>query len=181
MFSLGCPWAAQFFIFGKWGTVGQKVEKSGYLCQAVFLFGEYSARLDAKRRFVLPSALLSLLPEGNRTDFVLQRAPDPCLWLYPLSVWKSELEKIHEKINLFTPEGRNFARLFQSGAQPVSLDTANRLVLPKPFCDYAGIAAEIILLGMKDRIEIWAQEPYERWKSQHEAHLSEWTQRFLGT
>ncbi|MCX7606437.1 MAG: division/cell wall cluster transcriptional repressor MraZ [Bacteroidia bacterium] len=147
----------------------------------MFLFGEYSARLDAKRRFGLPSALLSLLPEGSRTEFVLQRAPDPCLWLYPLSVWKGELEKIHERVNLFTPEGRNFARLFQSGAQPVSLDTAGRLVLPKSFCDYASIDTDIVLLGMRDRIEIWSQTQYDAWKLQHETHLPEWTQRFLGT
>lgn len=156
------------------------MEKSGYFCQAVFLFGEYSARLDAKRRFLMPSALLSLLPEGSRTEFVLQRAPDPCLWLYPLAVWQAELKAIHEKVNLFTPEGRNFVRLFQSGAQPVSLDTANRLVIPKAFCDYAGIQSELILVGMRDRVEIWAQERYKAWQAQHEGRLAEWTQKFLG-
>lgn len=154
--------------------------QSGYLCQAVFLFGEYSARVDAKRRFVVPSTLLSLLPEGSRTEFVLQKAPDPCLWLYPLSVWKAELEKIHEKVNLFSPEGRNFIRLFQSGAQPVSLDTAGRLVLPKTFCEYAHIEGEVLLLGMRDRVEIWSQSTYQTWLAQYEGQFREWTQKFLG-
>ncbi|MDW8134345.1 MAG: hypothetical protein RMJ66_04695 [Bacteroidia bacterium] len=147
----------------------------------MFLFGEYTARLDSKRRFVLPTTLLSLLPEGHRGDFVLQTAPDPCLWLYPLQVWRNELEKIHQKINLFTPEGRNFLRLFQSGAQPVSLDTSGRLVLPKHFCDYANLKSELVLLGMKDRIEVWSYERYQRWKNQNDPHLSEWTEKFLGT
>lgn len=161
---------------GKSGTKWSVV----YLCGHVFLFGEYRARLDAKRRFGMPGTLLSLLPEGNRTDFVLQRSPDPCLWLYPLTVWKKELESFYEKVNLFTPEGRNFLRLYQAGAQPVSLDSDGRLLIPRTFCEYAGITSEIVLLGMKDRIEIWSHERYETWHAQHEAMLPEWTQKFLG-
>lgn len=159
----------------KWEKVSDRVP----LCE-VFLFGEYRARLDSKRRFGMPGVLLALLPEGGRMDFVLQRAPDPCLWLYPLSIWRSELEGLYQRVNLFTPEGRNFLRLYQSGAQPVSLDGEGRLLLPKPFCDYAGIQTDIVLLGMKDRIEIWAENRYTTWKSEHESHLSEWTQKFLG-
>lgn len=127
----------------------------------------------------MPSALLSLLPEGSRTEFVLQRAPDPCLWLYPLPVWQAELQAIHEKVNLFTAEGRNFVRLFQSGAQPVSLDGANRLVIPKSFCEYADLRGELVLVGMRDRIEIWGQERYEAWKAQNEKQLPDWMQKFL--
>lgn len=146
----------------------------------LFLFGEYTARLDTKRRFGMPSVLLTLLPEGARSEFVLRRAPDPCLWLYPLPVWRQELETLYEKVNLFTSEGRNFLRLYQAGAQPVSLDSEGRLLLPKPFCDYAGIQSEIVLLGMRDRIEIWAEPRYAEWKAAHETHFSEWTQKFLG-
>lgn len=167
---------------GKVGHSGEKWDEVRYsvpLCE-VFLFGEYRARLDSKRRFAVPSVLLALLPEGARTDFVLQRAPDPCLWLYPLSVWRGELESLYQRVNLFTPEGRNFLRLYQAGAQPATLDSDARLLLPKPFCDYAGIQSEIVLLGMKDRIEIWAEDRYADWKSQNESHLSEWTQKFLG-
>lgn len=130
---------------------------------------------------VLPSALLSLLPPEQRTHFVLQRAPDPCLWLYPLDVWKKELEQIHEKINLFSPDGRSFLRLFQSGAQPLSLDPANRLLLPKALCEYAGLSGDLVLIGMKDRVEIWDLGRYEAWKAQHEKELGTWTQRMLGS
>ncbi len=154
--------------------------KLPYFCQAVFLFGEYSARLDPKRRLVIPNLLLSMLPEEQRTSFVLQKAPDPCLWLYPLSVWKEELQKLHEKVNLFTPEGRNFIRLFQSGAQPLSLDSANRLLLPKSLCEYAHLTADLTLIGMKDRIEIWDSTTYEKWIATHENKRTEWLQAFLG-
>lgn len=129
---------------------------------------------------VVPSALLSLLPPEHRTHFVLQKAPDPCLWLYPLEIWKKELEYIHEKINLFSPEGRNFLRLFQSGAQPLSLDPANRLLLPKGLCEYADLNGDLVLIGMKDRIEVWDLGRYEAWKAQHEKDLNTWTQRLLG-
>jgi MraZ protein len=156
------------------------VGKLPYFCQAVFLFGEYSARLDPKRRLVIPNPLLSMLPEEHRTHFVLQRAPDPCLWLYPLTVWKEELQKLHEKVNLFTPEGRSFVRLFQSGAQPLSLDSANRLLLPKALCEYAGLNGDVILIGMKDRIEVWDSATYQQWLTTNETNRVEWLQQFLG-
>ncbi|MCX8113186.1 MAG: division/cell wall cluster transcriptional repressor MraZ [Bacteroidia bacterium] len=146
----------------------------------MFLFGEYRARLDGKRRFGMPSALLALLPEGARTDFVLQRASDPCLWLYPLPIWRAELEALYRRINPFSPEERNFLRLYQAGAQPVSLDSDARLLLPKPLCDYAGIQTDIVLLGMKDRIEIWAEPQYTAWKAENETNLTAWMQKFLG-
>jgi len=152
-----------------------------YFCQTVFLFGEYSARLDPKRRLVLPQALLSLIPEAQRSHFVLQKAPDACLWLYPLVVWKEELQKLHEKANLFIPEGRAFLRLFQSGAQPLTLDSANRLLLPKSLCDYAGLTGELTLLGLRDRIELWDADTYTRWTATHENKRQEWLQQFLGT
>jgi MraZ protein len=83
-------------------------------------------------------------------------------------------------VNLFTPEGRSFVRLFQSGAQPLSLDSANRLLLPKALCEYAGLNGDVILIGMKDRIEVWDSATYQQWLTTNETNRVEWLQQFLG-
>jgi MraZ protein len=126
------------------------------------IFGEYECKLDEKGRFLLPSALLKQLPEDQREEFVLNRGLDPCLVLYPMSVWREELRKIHSK-NQYVAKNRAFARKFQSGATPANPDSNRRLLIPKRLMSYAGIERDLVLIGAFDRIEIWGKERYEEW------------------
>jgi MraZ protein len=134
------------------------------------IFGEYECKVDAKGRFLLPAGLLKQLDPESSTDFVLNRGLDQCLVLYPLKVWRAELGKIMQK-NQYVAENRAFARKFQAGATPVSLDSNNRLLVPKRLAAYAGVEKELVLIGAMDRIEVWAKEAYDEWLESPENDL----------
>lgn len=128
---------------------------------ATKLIGEYECRLDDKNRIILPSALKKQVsPEANER-FVVNRGFEGCLVLYPQNVWDETIAGM-SRLNLFIREHRQFMRAFHNGATPLTLDSQNRLLLPKPLLDYASIVRDIVLFAYSDRIEIWDKETYRR-------------------
>lgn len=142
------------------------------------LFGEYPCKVDAKGRFLLPAALLRLLPADAQRDFVLNRGLDGCLVLYPMSTWQRELANIHAQ-NQYVAENRAFARLFQAGAQPVELDSAKRILIPKRLMEAADVQDEVVLVGAYDRIEVWGSARYEQWLATQQPNFEQLSSKVM--
>jgi MraZ protein len=143
------------------------------------LLGEYDVRLDPKGRFRLPSGMLSQLGDWQKGTFIINRGFEKCLVLYPEPVWEQISAEV-EQLNLYNKQNRDFARYFFRGAQEVTLDTADRILLPKRLAEYAGIDKDIILTGYGKRIEIWALEEYERMLSEEPPDFSDLANEVLG-
>ena len=125
------------------------------------LIGEFECRLDDKSRVILPAGLKKQIsPEAN-DRFVINRGFENCLVLYPMNEWKSTSEEINH-LNLYNRKNRDFVRYFYRGATELSLDNANRLLLPKQLLSYAGIVRDVVLFAFSNRIEVWARDKYEK-------------------
>ncbi len=135
------------------------------------LFGEYECKVDAKGRFLFPSNLLAFFSEEEQNEFVINKSMDSCLVLYPIHIWEQEIEKIYAK-NQFLEKNRAFARMFQSGAQPVHLDNQKRILIPKKLLEAAEIQNDIVLIGAYDRIEIWSKSKFEEWLNQNQQNFT---------
>jgi MraZ protein len=130
------------------------------------LLGEYDLRLDAKGRLMLPAGLRKQLDGELQRGFVINRDVfQPCLVLYPLSEWE-RVQFMMRRLNQFVARNREFVRRFMNGATQVELDASDRLLLPKPLMEHAGIHKDIKVIGMMDKVEIWA-------KDRHDAMLRE--------
>lgn len=125
------------------------------------LIGEYECRVDDKSRVILPSALKKQISQDAQDRFVINRGFEGCLVLYPMDVWKETTARI-DKLNLFVRDNRKFVRFFYNGATELSLDSQNRLLLPKSLLGYASIDKEIILFAYSDRIEVWNKSTYQQ-------------------
>lgn len=91
--------------------------------------------------------------------FVINRGFEPCLSLYTLDEWKRVTVGI-DKLNIFIKKNRDFVRHFYRGVTDLTLDGANRLLLPKSLLEYAGIQKDIVLFAYINRIEIWDKDKY---------------------
>lgn len=126
------------------------------------LLGEYDCKIDSKCRLRLPSGLLNQLEEEGPKTFVVNRGFEKCLMLYPEKVWATITEEL-DRLNLYNKKNRNFVRYFYRGAQKVTTDSADRILINKRLLEYAEIDSDkIILSAYKDRIEIWDKEKYEQ-------------------
>jgi MraZ protein len=125
------------------------------------LIGEYDVSLDNKGRFRIPGALLKDLGGADDLEFVINQGYYNNLVMYPKAVWNKVVGKLDEQLNEFNPEHKRFRMLFDRGANKVSPDSADRVLLPKRLQAYAEGEKSLILSARKDRIEIWTEAKYD--------------------
>jgi MraZ protein len=125
--------------------------------------GDYTCKIDAKGRIILPMAFKKQLPASAQDHFVVRRDIfERCLVLYSSEDWNSQLERIRGSINPYNREHNLFLRNFFKGTAELTLDSSNRLLIPRRLMDLAGINRDVVLAGQDGRIEIWAADQYEK-------------------
>lgn len=121
--------------------------------------GEFECKLDGKGRLALPARLRKQLPPDAQESLVINRGFDKCLTLFTRKEWDRETAKLNE-LNLFNRLDRQFIRLFNNGAQEISIDGSDRILLPKKLQEYAEIHSDVVLFAYSNRIEIWSAKVY---------------------
>jgi MraZ protein len=125
--------------------------------------GDYTCKIDAKGRIILPMAFKKQLPATAQDHFVVRRDIfESCLVLYPGEDWNRQLERIRSRINPYNREHNLFLRNFFKGTAELTLDNNNRLLIPRRLLDLAGINRDVVLAGQDGRIEIWAAGLYDK-------------------
>lgn len=125
--------------------------------------GEYQHNVDPKGRLIIPSKFREHLEDA----FVLTRGLDNCLFGYPMNEWRKLEEKLKE-LPVTKKDARAFTRFFFSGATEVEIDKQGRINIPNNLRSYAKMDKECIVLGVSNRLEIWAKEAWENYFEQSE-------------
>ncbi|MCL4297493.1 MAG: division/cell wall cluster transcriptional repressor MraZ [Anaerolineae bacterium] len=112
--------------------------------------GEYSHTIDDKGRLTIPAKFRDELESG----VVITRGLDGCLWAYSRSEWDTLADKIGQ-LPTTNQAARNFSRFMFSSAFDSIPDRQGRILLPQKLRDYAGIQAETVIIGVKNKLEIW--------------------------
>ena len=121
--------------------------------------GEYNHNLDNKGRLAVPVKFRDDLKKGA----VVTKGLDGCLFLYTMSEWKALAEKL-SKLPISQSNTRAFARLMLAGAMDVQVDKQGRVVLPDYLRKYAMLKKKIIISGLYNRLEIWDENNWEKYK-----------------
>ena len=125
--------------------------------------GEYKHTIDNKKRLAIPSKFRKDL--GRKA--VITRGLDGCLVIYPNKEWVQMARKL-ESLPTSQIEARNFARIMLSGASEVDLDKLGRILVPDFLKDYAYLKKNVAILGISNRIEIWDEEKWQKYKKETE-------------
>ncbi|MGM8214374.1 division/cell wall cluster transcriptional repressor MraZ [Bacillaceae bacterium W0354] len=130
--------------------------------------GEFQHNIDAKGRIIVPAKFR----EGLGQSFVLTRGLDQCLFAYPLDEWKILEEKL-KKLPLTKKDARAFTRFFFSGAIECEIDKQGRINIPSPLRSYADLDKECVVIGVSNRIELWAKDKWADYVEGSEESFSE--------
>src|SRR5476651_691990 len=122
--------------------------------------GEFDCKLDSKLRMMIPVGLKKQLPEAVSEGLVINRGFEKHLVIYTRKEWDKIVADL-SKLNAYEKKTREFIRYFTRGASELTLDTANRVLLPKPLLEYAGINADVVLSCQFNKIEVWAKDAYD--------------------
>ena len=125
------------------------------------MIGEFNCKLDDKGRLSLPAKLRTQFPESAGNQIIVNRGFEKCLVLYTKEDWLKETEKLNLVDDFMSPEIRRFKRLFTNGATVVSIDNAQRILIPKKLLDYAELTDEVVLSAYGSKVEIWSANNYE--------------------
>jgi MraZ protein len=122
--------------------------------------GEYKHNLDEKGRLAVPVKFRTLLKKGA----VVTRGLDNCLFLYPREQWQKIASKL-SNMPVSQSRARAFSRLMLAGAMEVDFDNQGRITLPEYLRTFAGIKRKAVIAGLYDRLEIWDEENWDKYKS----------------
>jgi MraZ protein len=144
-------------------------------------FGTYHHRLNAKSQVTVPARFRGLLPDKTNAGGEVIGKEDLYLFrpgrrhLYLLT--QQEMERLFGELARRTKDSRDaeFERMFASRFTGVDMDSQGRIVISKELRESAGIEADVVFVGNRQRIEIW---PLEEWK-RFETERSEGFEREL--
>ena len=122
--------------------------------------GEYKHNIDDKGRLAIPAKLRVKLSDGA----VVTRGLDNCLFLYPRSEWQKIAQKL-SALPISQSKARAFSRLMLAGAMPVELDSQGRVTLPEYLRDFALLKKKAVVAGLYDRLEIWDEITWNKYKT----------------
>lgn len=125
--------------------------------------GNIEAKTDAKGRAFLPATFRKVLQSTGEERMVMRKdIHQPCLVLYPESVWNSRMNDLRSKLNHWNKEHQLVFRQFVAEVEPVTLDANGRFLIPKRLQSMADIRQNIRFIGMDDTIEIWNNDEPEK-------------------
>lgn len=126
----------------------------------ISLTGEYECKMDDRGRVKLPQKLIEMLGNKRTFEFIINRGFEKNLIIYPKEVWEQKTKEINQ-LNIYDKQQRSVIRYFYRGATEVSNDSADRLLMPKHLCQYAGITKDVVLFAYLNFIEVWSKANYE--------------------
>lgn len=118
--------------------------------------GEYRHALDDKGRLFIPARFREELGAPS----VVAKGLDGCLFLFPRASWQ-RLQDDLAHLPLTRSDARAFMRFLLAGAAEVEPDRQGRIGVPTPLREHAALVREAVVVGVGDRVEVWAQDRWE--------------------
>ena len=139
------------------------------------LLGTFPRTIDEKHRIAIPKRLRDAL--SNSSDVVttvLYAAPgtDGSLALYT----EDSFTRLAEQLSAVSPTGqdvRAFSRLFFSQAQRLEIDRQGRVRVPPELVQMAKLTKEVVLVGVRDHLELWDKKRWETYVNQQQSHYDD--------
>jgi MraZ protein len=125
--------------------------------------GEHQHTLDGKGRVILPSRFRDRLSSG----LVFAPSQDRCIDVYPLTDFERRVEELRA-VPREEQRARAYLRVFLAGAHEEKPDAQGRVTIPTRLREYAGLDRDLTVNGADIKVEIWAREVWEEYRSQAE-------------
>jgi MraZ protein len=121
--------------------------------------GEFRHQIDDKGRLAVPSKMRAQLAG----KFHVAQWLDTCLAILPNSEWEQIAGKV-AALPMTDPRTRALERRLYGRAVEAELDRQGRILLPQNLREFAGLEGEVVVVGLRNRVEIWSKD---RWAEQN--------------
>ncbi len=138
---------------------------------------KYERSIDPKQRLPIPAEIREGLdPEADGEAFYIIEGPNGALWLWPERTFERLAGDIEPSL-VPSWELMDFDEITFPEARRLRFDSAGRIRIPKEMLDRAGIGARVVILGMRNHLELRDPEEWERRRQEKAARRTEIVQR----
>lgn len=130
----------------------------------MLLTGTHPRTLDEKKRLALPKRIRELM--GDPGSLFVTPGPDQSLWLFTAAELETLAGRLDQPTNA-DADARIFRRLYFAQTEQVDLDRSGRILVPERLMKFAGLTQEVVLVGVRDHLELWDAE---KWRAFVETH-----------
>ncbi len=132
--------------------------------------GEYHPGLDEKGRVAIPVKLRKAFGDDAVINkLIITHGFDKCIMAFREEDWKDFVENKLIPLSQADPKNRMRLRFLLGGASDCELDKQGRCIIPGHLLEYAELKKDVTVLGLYNRIEIWADEVYGSYKPDGDA------------
>ena len=115
------------------------------------LLGTFVPKLDEKGRIILPAKFADDFGNG----VVMARGQEHAIYVYSQREFDGLVERMQQQAPSLGKKGRDYLRLFLSGATQEIPDAQRRVTIPPMLREYAGLDRDLTVIGAGTRAEIW--------------------------
>src|SRR3989344_4571711 len=126
--------------------------------------GEYQHSIDEKGRLAVPAKFRGAIKSGA----IVTRGLDHCLFIFGKKEWEIIAKKLIA-LPFAKSDSRALNRLMLAGAMEIDLDVQGRILIPDYLRDFAGLKKQTVIAGLYNRIEIWDEESWKKYRDKTEA------------
>ena len=141
-------------------------------------YGEFQHSIDRKGRLILPAKFRETAKNQFVDKFFVTRGLDKCLFMFSEEEWRSQENKF-KTMSFTKQQSRTFNRLLFSGACELVFDKQGRVLLPQYLKDFAEIKRDVIIVGVSNRIEIWAKDKWRDFYSNSRQSFEEIAEKLM--
>ena len=124
--------------------------------------GPAALTLDGKGRLAMPARHRELLAAMGSNQLTITKHPEGSLMIFPRPAW----EGFRDRVAALPMEASGWKRVFLGNAMDVEIDASSRVLIAPELRAAAGLARDVMLLGMGSHFELWDAE-------RHAAHEAE--------
>ena len=133
----------------------------------LLLTGESQHVIDDKSRVLISNKLRSQIDvEEHGSSFYLVLGANGVLCLYPEKYFEKIIAAMAPQTDA-ADEAVAFERMSFALANRIELDSQGRLLINERLKKRAGLNNDITLVGVRDHIEVWNSEQWERYLDNH--------------
>jgi MraZ protein len=141
-------------------------------------YGEYLHSIDRKGRLILPSRFREVAKANFIEKFYITRGLDKCLFMFSEEEWRTQENKF-KNLPFTKQQARVFNRIYFSGAAELIPDKQGRVLFPVYLRDYAEIKKDVVIVGVSNRIEVWARNKWDDFYGSSRASFEEIAEKII--
>ena len=128
------------------------------------LIGEYIHTIDAKNRVSLP---VKFRKEMGKS-IIITPGLDKCLFIFTSKEWVKVSKRLSDSdsdLSFLQKDKRSFNRFMFGRAAEVEVDSIGRILVPEFLKDRIGLKDKVAVVGVEDRVEIWNDKEWVKYKT----------------